>query len=170
MEVSSDLIALGLLVVGGFVAIGLIRWLLSGVRAAPVDRLQNAILVDGSNVMHWGGDPSEKVLRHVIDRLKEQGLEPIVIFDANVGYKLQDRFLDEAQMARLMGVPRKQVVVVNKGQTADELILDQAAATDWRIVTNDRFRDWAVRYKFVKQHKRFVRGEWRGGNVLFRGL
>lgn len=131
---------------------------------------QNAIVVDGSNVMHWGGDPSAKVLRRVIDHLKNKGLSPYVIFDANVGYKLQDRYMDDAPMARLLGLPVAQVLVVQKGQIADEIILQFAQAGGHRIVSNDRFRDWSVQYNFVKTKGRMVRGTFREGALRISSL
>ena len=55
-------------------------WGLRG-RAKPA-RAQTIVIVDGSNVMHWGGDPSEAVLQRVIASLQDRGLTPYVIFDA----------------------------------------------------------------------------------------
>ncbi len=133
-------------------------------RQPVADKLPlNGIVVDGSNVMHWGGDPSAKVLCRVIAHLEENGLTPFVIFDANVGYKLGDRYMDDGPMATLMGLPTKQVIVVDKGQIADEIILQFAKESGFRIVTNDRFRDWAAQYDFVKNKGRMVRGNFREG-------
>lgn len=130
----------------------------------------NAIIVDGSNAMHWNGDPSEKVLIRVVQTLKGKGYNPIVIFDANVGYKLRDRYLDDKPMAKMIGLPVAQVLVVEKGIVADQVILDFAAESGLRIVTNDRFRDWSVRYNFIKDKGRLVRGEIREGTVMMKTL
>ena len=68
---------------------------------APEGPPPNAIAVDGSNVMHWGGEPSAKVLRKVLSALIEGGYEPILFFDANVGYVLDNRYYAPRELARL---------------------------------------------------------------------
>lgn len=130
----------------------------------------NAIVVDGSNALHWGGDASRLVLRRVIEALKAKGFSPIVVFDANVGYKIGNRYLDDAPMARIIDVPVDQVRVVEKGQIADEIILQFASEKGLRVVSNDRFRDWSVEFPMVKQKGRLVKGRWQSGSVIFRNL
>lgn len=128
------------------------------------------VVVDGSNVMFWGGDPSHLVLKHVIASLKSKGFSPYVIFDANVGYKLGDRYLDDAPMARLIGLPADQVLVVEKGVAADEWILKVATEQNVRVVSNDRFRDWKIRYPIVGKKNRIIRGAWKSGNVIWQSI
>lgn len=123
------------------------------------------IVVDGSNVMFWGGDPSEKVLAAVLRDLVAKGLRPQVIFDANVGYKLRGHFMDASAMARICKVPARQIEVVDKGVGADEVILSYAKRHGLRVVSNDRYRDWTVRFPLVKQKGRMLRGTWKGGMV-----
>ena len=84
------------------------------------------IVVDGSNVMHWGGEPSELVLTRVIARLKKSGLTPIVYFDANVGYKLGNRHANSQDMATRLMLAHHHVIVVPKGVVADEILLQTA--------------------------------------------
>ena len=159
-----------------FIAVVFALWLIAKLFGRTSKRpdtrkpLKNGIIVDGSNVMHWGGEPSARVLRRVIDHLRSAGLSPYVIFDANVGYKLQDRYLDDAPMAKLLGLPVGQVLVVEKGQIADEIILQFARDSGHRIVSNDRFRDWSVQYKFVKKKGRMVRGTFSQGAVRMPSL
>ena len=129
----------------------------------------NAILVDGSNVMHWGGDPSSLVLQRVLQDVKDKGYDPIVFFDANVGYQLGDRYFDEAMMAQIAGVPQQHVCVVGKGVVADESILMFATDYDLRVVTNDRYRDWRVRFPIAAKKGALVGGTWREGSVVWRG-
>lgn len=127
----------------------------------------NAIIVDGSNVMHWGGDPSVQVLIGVIVKITDLGLTPVVVFDASVGYRLRDRYMHGDAMAKLIGLPSAHVYVVQKGVVADEVILDLAQNHGLKVVSNDRFRDWSVQFPLVKTKGRMMRGTWKGGNVVW---
>ena len=127
----------------------------------------NAIIVDGSNVMHWGGDPSLQVLTGVINRITDLDLTPIVVFDASVGHRLVDRYMHGDAMAKLIGLPAAHVYVVHKGVVADEVILDLAQNHGLKVVSNDRFRDWSVQFPIVKTKGRMMRGTWKGGNVVW---
>lgn len=128
------------------------------------------VIVDGSNVMHWGGEPSEFVLKRVIDSLISKGFELHVIFDANVGYKLGGSYLDDAPMAKLIGLPASRVLVVEKGVAADEKILQVATEQNVGIVSNDRFRDWTTRYPIVRKKGRIMRGTWKDGAVVWQSI
>ena len=127
----------------------------------------NAIIVDGSNVMHWGGDPSLHVLTAVINRITDLDLTPIVVFDSSVGYRLMGRYLHGNAMATLIGLPAAHIYVVHKGVVADEVILDLAQDNGLKVVSNDRFRDWSVQFPLVKTKGRMMRGTWKGGNVVW---
>ena len=120
--------------------------------------------------MHWGGEPSEIVLVRVILAIIAKGYEPYVIFDANVGYKLSGKYLDDAPMAQLIGLPVKQVLVVETGVVADELILQVATERGLKIVSNDRFRDWKVTYPIVRKKGQILRGTANGGGVQWQGI
>ena len=101
------------------------------------------VLVDGSNVLFWGkGTPSLANVRQVIDALEAEGLVPILWFDANVGYKVGTRYMDEEDLARYLGVRASRVRVAPSGTPADPLILREATRRGVRVVSNDRFRDW----------------------------
>jgi len=117
--------------------------------------------------MHWGGDPSAKVLAGVVANLVKSGLSPIVVFDASAGYRLSGRYMHHAEMASIAGAPREHVYVVDKGVVADEVILDLAKTHGLRVVSNDRYRDWSVQFPLVKKRGRMKRGTWKGGNVIW---
>ena len=124
------------------------------------------IIIDGSNVMHWnGGTPQFAPLRDVIAALQERDFVPGVVFDANAGYKLEDRYLDDTELAKRLGLQVKQVMVVPKGEQADGTILTAARDHGVRIVTNDRFRDWADSFPEVAQSSTLVRGGYRDGQL-----
>ncbi len=136
-------------------------------RSEESDVPPNAILVDGSNVMHWGGDPSIKVLRGVLRGIEKRGFSPVVVFDASVGYRLSDRYLHGPAMAKLIDLPKAHVYVVQKGVVADEVILDLATIHELNVVSNDRYRDWSVQFPLVKKKGRMMRGAWKGGAVVW---
>jgi hypothetical protein len=127
----------------------------------------NAIVVDGSNVMHWGGDPSALVLGRVVKELQNKGYAPVVIFDASVGYRLGNSYMGPPQLATLMSVPQDHIYVVGKGVVADEVILDFAREHRLRVVTNDRYRDWASQFTKVTERGFLIRGTWREGTVIW---
>ncbi|WP_177172668.1 hypothetical protein [Loktanella sp. DSM 29012] len=125
------------------------------------------VIVDGSNVMHWGGDPSLAVLLRVLDALRDLGHVPAVVFDANVGYKLFDRFHGHDAMARALEMPERLILVVDRGDVADTAILAVADEANLPVVSNDRFREWSVQYPWVKKKGRILRGAYDNGAVTW---
>ncbi len=122
------------------------------------------VVVDGSNVMYWRENaPSLEPLLQVIEHLSAQGFSPGVVFDANAGYKLSDRYLDDRHLARLLALPVDRVLVVAKGQPADPVILQAAQDLDAPVVSNDRYRDWTGLYPDATRPDRLIRGGYRDG-------
>lgn len=145
-------------------------WLLLGKRGkkAPVDVLPR-VIVDGSNVIHWdSGAPSLEPLRAVLRDIEAKGMMPGVIFDANAGYKINDRYLDDGAFATLLGLPDASVLVVPKGTPADRFILEAARSMGARIVTNDRYRDWEDSFPEVRQPDLLIRGGFRHGKLWLK--
>lgn len=117
------------------------------------------VIIDGSNVMHWQGDkPSLVPVVSAVLALEAKGFTVGVMFDANAGYKLNDRYQDDRQMARHLGLAEDRVLVVPKGVPADEYILTAARDLDARVVTNDRYRDWQERFAQVAEPGFLIRG------------
>ncbi|SEM73849.1 Zc3h12a-like Ribonuclease NYN domain-containing protein [Loktanella fryxellensis] len=135
-------------------------------RAARQAEGAPTIVVDGSNVMHWNGEPSALVLTRVVVALTARGERPHVYFDANVGYKLQDRFLNATAMAFLIGLPPARVTVADRDNPADPLLLDYAIRLGVRVLSNDRFRDWRQAYPQIAARGFLVRGRWQQGTVI----
>ncbi|MGO4907860.1 hypothetical protein ACEN2J_05945 [Pseudorhodobacter sp. W20_MBD10_FR17] len=126
----------------------------------------NWIVVDGSNVMYWnGGVPKLETVITVLDRLRALGFAPGVMFDANAGYLLEGRHRDDAAFARGLGMPTSRVLVMHKGVQADGYILKSARDLGARIVTNDRFRDWASEYPEVSNRGHLVQGGYQSGKL-----
>lgn len=124
------------------------------------------IVIDGSNVMHWAdGKPRLSSLRAVIDRLTALGFTPGVVFDANAGYKIGDRYQHDGALGKMLGLPADRVMVVAKGTPADPALLTAARDIGARIVSNDRFRDWAGAHPEVTEPGHLVRGGFQGGKL-----
>jgi len=129
-------------------------------------RAARFILVDGSNVMHWRDNtPNIEPVREVIASLKAQGYTPGVVFDANVGYKLEGRYRNHYKLAKRLGLPHEQVMVVPKGEPADPMILRAARAYGGRVVSQDRFRDWEGEFPELRRPDFRVRGGYDGGRL-----
>ncbi|MEM6357124.1 MAG: hypothetical protein AAF844_15800 [Pseudomonadota bacterium] len=145
-------------VAGGLGLLGVLLLL----RASVGRRRRQRIVVDGSNVMHWAdGNPRIEVLRDVVRHIESLGLEPGVIFDANAGYLVSGRYLHDGAFARMLKLPRDHVMVAAKGTPADVLILKAAKVHGARVVTNDRYRDWADRFPEIREPGFLVRGGYR---------
>ena len=137
----------------------------------PQFHKKTAILIDGSNVMHWLDEkPQLKPLVQVVRALQSQGYTPGVVFDANAGHKLVGRFLNGADFATMLSLPRSQVLVVPRGTQADPVLLDSANEFGARIVTNDRFRDWAEAHPKVLEPGFLIRGGMRDGKLWLQDI
>ncbi len=124
------------------------------------------IVVDGSNVMHWrDGKPQIGAVQDVVAMLTNLGYSPGVVFDANAGHKLLGRYKHDFAFGKLLGLPQNRVMVVNKGEPADPTILAAARDLGARIVTNDRFRDWAESHPEVATPGHLIRGGYNDGQL-----
>lgn len=127
---------------------------------------QQVVVLDGSNVMHWrGGVPDLSTVCHVLRHLEEQGFHPGVVFDANAGYKLDGRYQHHTALARKLGLTKDRVLVVNRGEVADGMILRVAQDMGARVVSNDRFRDWAHQFPQVRAPGFVISGRYRDGSL-----
>lgn len=125
----------------------------------------NWIVLDGSNVMFWnGGEARIETVREVLVAVKAHGLRPAVVFDANAGYKLAGRYLNDRALAKLLNLPVNHVLIAPKGTPADPLILCAARDRDARILTNDRYRDWSDDYSDVLATA-LVTGNFKAGRL-----
>ena len=124
------------------------------------------VVVDGSNVMHWkDGEPQIETVQAVVAKLAAAGFSPGVVFDANAGYKLLGKYKHDHAFGRLLGLPEDRVMVVNKGNPADPTILEAARDLGARVVSNDRFRDWAESYPEVAKPGHVIAGGYRDGQL-----
>ena len=122
------------------------------------------VVIDGSNVMHWkDGTPQIETLREVVQRLTALGFAPGVVFDANAGYKISGRYRHDWAFGKLLGLPEARIMVVPKGTPADPKILGAARHLKAKIVTNDRYRDWAAAHPEVNEPGQLIRSGYRDG-------
>jgi len=129
-------------------------------------RPRRRIVVDGSNVLYWrDNQPRIETLQEVLAALRARGFVPGVVFDANAGHLIANRYLHDNALGKLLGLPVEQIMVVSKGTPADPTVL--AAARDFgaRIVSNDRFRDWAKAHPEISQPGHLVKGGYRDGKL-----
>ena len=98
---------------------------------------RTVVVVDGSNVAHSseGESPRLANIIAVCDRLREEGLEPLVLADAALRHQIDDRngyerLVDEGEIRQAPA-----------GTDADYFILSFARELDASIVSNDQFRD-----------------------------
>lgn len=132
----------------------------------PDSRSGKPVVIDGSNVMHWrDGTPDLTTVAEVIRTLQARGFAPGVMFDATVGHKIGSRYQDDAEIARRLGLPEANVLVVPKGTAADEYILKSARELGAPIVSNDRYRDWTEAHPEVTELGRVMRGGFRQGQL-----
>lgn len=132
-------------------------------RATPV----KWAVIDGSNVMHWnGGKPDLRPVKDAIRVLSRSGFTAGVVFDANAGYKLQGRYLNDRAFCRLLNIPRDRVMIVPKNSPADPMILTAARDYGARVVTEDRFRDWVDAFPEIREPGFLIRGRYEGDALL----
>ena len=165
--VLSTITGVGLLALAlGLLLVGLRLW---GARRQRSARHKNWILIDGSNVMHWQDNtPQLAPLLQVIEDLKERGFAPGVVFDANAGYKLFGKYLNEHELSGMLSLPLNQLLVVPKGKQADPFIIETALKFGVPVVTNDRFSDWAETYPEVAEPGFLIWGGMKDGEVWLR--
>ena len=125
------------------------------------------IIVDGSNVLYWDQNrPDLATVAAVLRQLEAEGYTPVVWFDANVGYRVSDRFVKEQELAARLSVRKSRVFLATAGTPADAWVLAQARAMNARIVTNDRYRDWAETHPEVAVPGFLIRGRLLNGKIL----
>jgi hypothetical protein len=140
--------------------------LLRAALSRPPRKAAPWVVIDGSNVMHWRNEtPSLQPLLKVVGAVEKAGYRPVIWFDANVGYKLSDHYMGEAELSQALSLGRSQIRMAPRGTPADVLLLRHAAELGTGVVSNDRFRDWAADFPSVTEAGVLVRGRWVDGDV-----
>lgn len=99
-------------------------------------------IVDASNVANSAPAARARLgyLLLLLERLREEGFQPIVVADAGLARRIDDPDGYAALVAD------GTVIAAPPGVQADELILELAGRHGAVVVSNDRFREWADRY------------------------
>jgi len=94
-------------------------------------------LIDGSNVAHSseGGEGRLRNIELVVEKLKEDGFDPIVVADAALRHQIDETDKYEAL------IEQGEIRQAPAGTDADYFILSFARELEAKIVSNDRFRD-----------------------------
>jgi len=105
--------------------------------AARREAAERIALVDGSNVAHSSEGRGARLanIRIVVEQLRDEGMEPIVVTDAALRHQIDDR----AGYERM--VDSGELKQAPAGTDADYFLLAFAEELDANIVTNDLFRD-----------------------------
>jgi hypothetical protein len=105
------------------------------------------VLVDGSNVAHSSEaeQPSLADIVAVCNKLRSEGLEPVVVVDAALRHQIDDKkgyehLVDEGL-----------ILQAPAGTDADYFILSFARELGASVVSNDRYRDRIARYPEVEE-------------------
>lgn len=133
---------------------------------AKAPTLRPDVIIDGSNVMYWlDQTPKTQPLFDLLVELRQRGLTAGVVFDANAGHKLWQRYRDDFYFSQHLGLSEDQVLVVAKGSPADPVILMAARNHGAKIITNDRYRDWAEQFPEIATTGHLVRGGYHDGKL-----
>ena len=121
---------------------------------------KKTVVIDGANVAYEersaGGKPKLSNLLKVRRELEERGFEAVIIVDASLKYGIDD----QAQLETL--IRSQQIRQVPAGTDADYFIIQFADQLDARVVTNDRYKDYAEQYPWVRERRlpyMIVKGE-----------
>ena len=101
------------------------------------ERAERIVIVDGSNVAHSteGGQPRLANTTLNMEKLRQEGYEPIVLADAALRHQIDDAGKYERM------VDAGEIRQAPAGTDADYFILSFAREMDAGVVSNDRFKD-----------------------------
>ena len=105
------------------------------------------VIIDGSNVAYSTEGPAPRLenIRLVVDKLREEGFEPIVVADAALRHQIDDtrQYEDLVDQGMIRQAPA--------GTDADYFILSFAREFDADVVSNDRYRDRQEAFPEVRE-------------------
>jgi hypothetical protein len=118
------------------------------------------IVVDGSNIAFLEktpeGKPMLRALLSVRDTLQEMGYRPVIIIDASLQHRIDER----EEMEKL--IEAGEINQAPADTDADVFVLKTACDLHARIVTDDQYRDHKKRFEGV--------GEKRAPVMIVNGL
>lgn len=115
-----------------------------GAHPAVDERL---VLIDGSNVAHSSEGEKARLANILLieEKIREDGMEPIIVADAALRHQIDDRGRYEklVEAGKIKQAPA--------GTDADYFILSFARELGASVVSNDRYRDRIARYPEVEE-------------------
>ena len=131
-------------------------------------------LLDGSNILHWdksGRGCSLKPVLAIAEELKRRGDAYQVYFDASARHLLKSDAAEAEQYEKLLAADPEHFQQVPAGTRADDFLLLIASQDDSaKIMTQDRFRDYADRYPQVIHSDRLLPGMVIRDMIYFPGI
>ena len=109
------------------------------------------LVVDGANVAYaelsHAGDPKVSNLVAMLDVLRQEGYEPIVIIDASLRHDVDDPEQLEALLDEYV------CCQVPADTDADYFILETADRLQASVVSNDEFEEWLDDYPWIEERR-----------------
>lgn len=133
---------------------------------SPIRWNHRLAVIDGSNVAHWGDDGFADLdaVKSIVHILKKDGSTPIVIFDANIGFKVADKHMSVEELVKVLGGD-VEVEIVKSGTVADRRIVELAEQRKAIIVSNDLFRD-SLRARPIPKRRGFFLPKYNYAELL----
>ena len=129
---------------------------------------EKTAVLDGSNIYHFGRENGldAQPLGEIAHQLRAEGYRIVCFFDANIFYTLSEHGAyasDQRHLLTLLkdifGLREDEIYVVPSGEQADKYVLDSLKHLPISFaVTNDQFRDYAMKYPTVMKDN-----QWRKG-------
>jgi histone H3/H4 len=112
------------------------------------------IVVDGSMVIRYGGEPRLANLKLAIEELKRGGYNPLVYVDAIMRWIIKESEKTDLEQMIELG----EIKQAPPGTESDYWMLRLLEKNpDWLLLSNDLFRDYAEDFHCVNDPSRFVR-------------
>lgn len=133
---------------------------------SPIRWNNRIVVIDGSNVAHWGneGFASLDAVKAIVLFLKRESATPIAVFDANIGFKVADKHMNVDELVNALG-GGIEVEIVQSGTIADRRIVELAEQRKAIIVSNDLFRD-SLRARPIPKRRGFFLPKYDYGELL----
>ena len=108
---------------------------------------ERIVLIDGSNVAHSSEGEKARLANILVvaDKLREEGMEPIIVADAALRHQIDDRGAYEKL------VDDGKIKQAPAGTDADYFILSFARELGASVLSNDRYRDRIAKYPEVEE-------------------
>lgn len=136
----------------------------------PVRWNDREAVVDGSNVAFWGNNDRARIeaVKCIVHLLKAEGVQPIVVFDANIGFKLAGRYMDASELTAELGSDVV-VEIVPSGTIADHRVIELAEERRAVIVSNDLYRE-SLRARPIPKRRGFFLLDYNYGELTSTNL